>query len=161
MAVALVELVGGVEIDDPIVALRITSYNVCYTKLLRTALLVGVGETIALAARHLYSGGLRRMIVANRSLDRARELAEEFSASAISLDALEVHLAEADIVVSSTASPTPVITLQATRQALRRITSYNVCYTKLLRMFSAMPIEPTSTIPRRSSGTNASRMPSF
>lgn len=85
----------------------------------RTALLVGAGETIALAARHLYSGGLRRMIVANRSLDRARELAEEFSASAISLDALEVHLAEADIVVSSTASPTPVITLQATRQALR------------------------------------------
>ncbi len=44
----------------------------------RTALLVGAGDTIALAARHLHADGLRRMIVANRSVDRARELASEF-----------------------------------------------------------------------------------
>jgi glutamyl-tRNA reductase len=75
-----------------------------------TALLVGAGETIALAARHLHSQGLKRMIIANRSLDRAQILAAEFNASAITLDALPNHLAEADIVVSSTASPTVVIT---------------------------------------------------
>jgi glutamyl-tRNA reductase len=75
-----------------------------------TALLVGAGETIALAARHLHSQGLKRMIIANRSLDRAQLLAAEFNASAITLDALPNHLAEADIVVSSTASPTVVIT---------------------------------------------------
>jgi len=74
-----------------------------------TALLVGAGDTIALAARHLHSQGLKRMIIANRSLDRAQGLAAEFNASAITLDALPNHLAEADIVITSTASPQPVI----------------------------------------------------
>jgi len=84
-----------------------------------TALLVGAGETIELAARHLHANGLRRMIVANRSLDRAQSLAAEFNGYAITLDALPAHLPEADIVVSSTASPTPIITLEATRAALK------------------------------------------
>ena len=84
-----------------------------------TALLVGAGETIALAARHLHANGLRRVIVANRSIERAQELANEFNGFAIGLDALAAHLAEADIVISSTASPTPVITYQAVRAALR------------------------------------------
>ena len=52
----------------------------------RTALMVGAGETIELAARHLHADGLRRMIVANRSIDRARELADEFQGFAIGLD---------------------------------------------------------------------------
>jgi glutamyl-tRNA reductase len=84
-----------------------------------TALLVGAGETIELAARHLHAHGLRRMIVANRSLDRAQQLAREFNAFAVTLDALSSHLAEADIVISSTASPTPIITYQAVRNAMR------------------------------------------
>ena len=84
-----------------------------------TALLVGAGETIALVARHLHANGLRRMIVANRSVDRAQELAREFEAAAISMDALPGHLAQADIVISSTASPVPVITVEVVRAALR------------------------------------------
>ena len=74
-----------------------------------TALLIGAGETIALAARHLRGQGLTRMIIANRSLDRAQALAAEFNASAIHLDALPTFLAQADIVISSTASPEPVL----------------------------------------------------
>lgn len=85
----------------------------------RTVLLVGAGETIALAARHLYANGARRMIVANRTLERAQQLATEFNGYAITLDQLNTHLAEADIVVTSTASPTPVITLKAVKAALR------------------------------------------
>jgi glutamyl-tRNA reductase len=85
----------------------------------RTALLVGAGETIALAARHLHANGLGRLIVANRSLDRAQELAAEFQGFAIGLDALATHLPEADIVISSTASPTPIITYDAVRAAVR------------------------------------------
>ena len=85
-----------------------------------TALLVGAGETIALAARHLNAHGLRRMIVANRSVDRAQELAAEFAGFAIGIDALAAHLPEADIVISSTASPTPIITHAIVRDALRR-----------------------------------------
>ena len=83
-----------------------------------TALLVGAGQTIALAARHLQANGLKRMIIANRSLDRAQALASEFNASAITLEALPAHLAEADIVVSSTASPQPVITVAHVAAAL-------------------------------------------
>jgi glutamyl-tRNA reductase len=85
----------------------------------RTALMVGAGETIALAARHLHADGLRRMIVANRSVDRARDLAAEFQGFAISLDEIPSHLREADIVVASTASPNPIITRAMTASALR------------------------------------------
>ncbi len=85
----------------------------------RTALLVGAGETIALAARHLASNGVTRMIVANRTLANAQELAQEFSAYAITLDSLGAHLQEADIVISSTASPTPIITYEMVKAAIR------------------------------------------
>jgi len=85
----------------------------------RTALLVGAGETVALAARHLYADGLRRMIIANRSVDRARELAAEFHGFAIGLDEISNHLKEADIVVASTAAPHSIITRHMTEQALR------------------------------------------
>ena len=83
-----------------------------------TALLVGAGEMIELSARHLHAQGLKRMIIANRSLNRAQDLAIEFKASAITLDALNEHLPAADIVISSTASPVPVVTLEATRAAI-------------------------------------------
>jgi glutamyl-tRNA reductase len=83
-----------------------------------TGLLVGAGEMIELAARHLQAQKLGRMIIANRSLSRAQRLASGFKASAISLDALETHLPQADIVVSSTASPVQVIGLEATRRAI-------------------------------------------
>jgi glutamyl-tRNA reductase len=85
----------------------------------RTALMVGAGETVALAAKHLYADGLRRMIIANRSVDRARELAAEFHGFAIGLDEIPNHLKEADIVVASTAAPHSIITRHMTEQALR------------------------------------------
>ena len=85
----------------------------------RTALMVGAGETVALAARHLYGDGLRRMIIANRSIERARELAAEFHGFAIGLDDIPNHLKEADIVVASTAAPHSIITRHMTEQALR------------------------------------------
>jgi glutamyl-tRNA reductase len=84
-----------------------------------TALLIGAGETIALAARHLHTHGLRRIVVANRSIERAQELAAEFGGSAIGLDALPTHLPDADIVITSTASTTPIVTYDAVRAAIR------------------------------------------
>jgi glutamyl-tRNA reductase len=83
-----------------------------------TALLIGAGEMIELTGRHLHAQGLKRMIIANRSINRAQDLALEFKASAITLDALDEHLQAADIVISSTASPTPIVTLAATRAAI-------------------------------------------
>jgi glutamyl-tRNA reductase len=81
--------------------------------------MVGAGETIALAARHLHADGLRKMIVANRSIERARELAGEFHAYAIGLDEIHSHLREADILIASTASPNPIITRRMAKEALR------------------------------------------
>ena len=85
----------------------------------RTVLLVGAGETIVLAARHLRAHGAQRMIIANRTLANAQAIATEFDAYAIGLERLDAHLAEADIVISSTASPTAVISHAAIAAALR------------------------------------------
>ena len=85
-----------------------------------TALLIGAGETIELAARHLHEKGLGRMIVANRTAERAHVLAGEFGGYAIALSELSAHLAEADIIISSTASPLPVVGKGSMETALRQ-----------------------------------------
>jgi glutamyl-tRNA reductase len=81
-------------------------------------LLVGAGETIELAARHLAESRVRRLIIANRSLENAQPLAASLSAYAISLNDLPQHLAEADIVISSTASREPIITRAMVEDAI-------------------------------------------
>lgn len=75
----------------------------------QTALLIGAGETIELTARHLFQHGIGRIIIANRTYDKAHALATQFNGYAISLVELPNHLAEADIVVSSTASQLPIL----------------------------------------------------
>ena len=70
----------------------------------QTALLIGAGETIELTARHLHEQGLGRMIIANRTVERAHTLAAEFNGYAIALGDIDTHLAEADILVASTAA---------------------------------------------------------
>lgn len=84
-----------------------------------TALMVGAGDTNELAARHLRTNGLGHLVIANRSLARARRLAERFQGSAIPLDALPRYLPEADIVIASTASRQPLITMGMVRNATR------------------------------------------
>ncbi|MCK5877493.1 MAG: glutamyl-tRNA reductase [Candidatus Marithrix sp.] len=84
-----------------------------------TALLIGAGETIELAARHLHENKLGRMIVANRTLERARQLAKEFAGYAITLEEIPVHLAEADVIIASTASQTHVLTRTEVEQAIK------------------------------------------
>jgi glutamyl-tRNA reductase len=85
----------------------------------QTALLIGAGETIELTARHLHEIGIGRMIIANRTVERARSLAEEFKAYAIALPDIPAHLAEADIVISSTASPLPILGKGSVESALK------------------------------------------
>ena len=85
----------------------------------QTALLIGAGETVELAARHLHEHKLGRMIVANRTVEHAHSLAAMFNGYGIGLDEIPVHLAEADIVISSTASTTPIVTLPVVKKALK------------------------------------------
>lgn len=74
-----------------------------------TALLIGAGETIELAARHLKENKIGNIIIANRTVERAHALAEEVGGFAISLTDIPDHLPEADIIISSTASPLPIL----------------------------------------------------
>jgi glutamyl-tRNA reductase len=84
-----------------------------------TALMIGAGEMIALAARHFATAGVKRIVIANRTLVNAQTLAAEISGYAVDLSHLEKELAEADIVVSCTASPVPLITKAAAAAAVR------------------------------------------
>jgi glutamyl-tRNA reductase len=85
----------------------------------QTVLLIGAGETIELCARHLREQKVRHMIVANRTLERAQLLAAEFGAEAISLAELPARLADADIVITSTASQLPILGKGAVESALK------------------------------------------
>ena len=83
------------------------------------ALLVGAGDMNALTARHFMSAGIKRMVIANRTLARARALADELKAHAVPLSDLDQELAVADIVISCTASPDPLISKRAVEAAIR------------------------------------------
>jgi glutamyl-tRNA reductase len=83
------------------------------------ALLVGAGETIELVARHLVSAGVRQVVIANRTLGRARELAQKFGAEAVLLAEIPEQLLDADIVITSTASQLPILGKGAVEQALK------------------------------------------
>lgn len=86
----------------------------------QTALLIGAGETIELAARHLSQQGIGRIIIANRTYDKAHTLAMQFNGYAIALSELPNHLAEADIVISSTASQLPILGKGRVESALKK-----------------------------------------
>ncbi|WP_025769391.1 glutamyl-tRNA reductase [Thioalkalivibrio sp. HK1] len=85
----------------------------------RTALLIGAGETIELCARHLAAQGIGRTLIANRTFERARRLAADIGAHPIPFDAIRHRLADADIVITSTASPEPILKADAISKALR------------------------------------------
>ncbi len=85
----------------------------------QTVLLIGAGEMIELAARHLKEQGIRRIIVANRTVERANSLAGIYGAEAVSLLELPDSLPAADIVISCTASILPLLGKGAVERALK------------------------------------------
>jgi glutamyl-tRNA reductase len=82
-------------------------------------LMIGAGDMNALTARHFMSAGIKRMVIANRTLARAQALAGELKAHAVPLSDLDQELAVADIVISCTASPEPLIAKRAVEAAIR------------------------------------------
>lgn len=83
------------------------------------ALLVGAGETIELVTRHLVDAGVRNIVIANRTLGRARELGHKFGAEAVLLAEIPEQLPAADIVITSTASQLPILGKGAVEQAIK------------------------------------------
>jgi glutamyl-tRNA reductase len=86
----------------------------------RTALLIGAGEMAELSARHLLNAGVSRLLLANRTAERAEHMAAELGGETVDFGALSDFLAEADIIISSTAAEKYLITEQMAREALSR-----------------------------------------
>jgi glutamyl-tRNA reductase len=75
----------------------------------RRVVIIGAGETSELTARALSEQGVKAVFFANRHADRARSIAARFGGDVVSLEELPAHLHDADIVVSSTSSPHPIL----------------------------------------------------
>lgn len=84
------------------------------------ALLIGAGETITLVAKHLREQGVQKIIVANRTLERAANVAAEFGGQAVLLADIPDALPQSDIVISSTASQLPILGKGAVERALKQ-----------------------------------------
>ncbi len=84
------------------------------------ALVIGAGEMSELTARHLVANGVRSLRVASRTLERARDLAERVGGEALPFEEAVSRLHEAEVVISSTSSPVPVLRRDAVAQAMQR-----------------------------------------
>ncbi len=86
----------------------------------QTALLIGAGETIELTAQHLKELNIGRVIIANRTLEKAHAIASRCNGYAIEIKDIPKHLAEADIVFSSTASQLPILGKGSVETAIKK-----------------------------------------
>jgi glutamyl-tRNA reductase len=85
----------------------------------KTVLLVGAGEMSELAGRHLVAAGASRLLVTNRTPERAEALAKVLGGEALAFQGMQQALCPADVVVCTTASPTPLITRELVASTLR------------------------------------------
>ncbi len=86
----------------------------------QAVLFIGAGEMIELVATHFAARNPRKLMVVNRTVERARDLAGRFGGEAAALSALPDLLHEHDIVVTSTASPLPIVGLGMVERALKQ-----------------------------------------
>jgi len=86
----------------------------------KTVMLIGAGEMAELAARHLRGNGCTSILVANRTLERAKKLAVEFEGHALTLEDLPEYLDSADIIVSSTGASTYVLLPDVVEKAIKK-----------------------------------------
>lgn len=86
----------------------------------KTVLLVGAGEMAELAATHLKANGCTEILVANRTLERARKLALEFEGHALTMDELPQYMDRADIVISGTGASTYVLLPEDVKPAMKK-----------------------------------------
>jgi len=93
----------------------------------RNVMIIGAGETAELTLRHLVKSGARSVVAVNRSFDRAEELAKRFGGRAARFEVRLEALVEADIVISATASPGPVLTVEELRDVMRHRRGRPIC----------------------------------
>jgi len=86
----------------------------------KKVLIIGAGEMSELTAIHLHSQGVQQVLVANRTLEKAQELADSFHGKAYSMDQLPMALLEADMVISSTGAESFILTQNQIRQVMKK-----------------------------------------
>jgi len=84
----------------------------------KTALVIGAGEMSVLAIQHLQSHGVKSILVTNRTPQKAAELAEQINGRAVPFEDLSTCMAESDIVISSTGSPTFILKKDHAQKAM-------------------------------------------
>ncbi|GAB7080219.1 glutamyl-tRNA reductase [Megalodesulfovibrio paquesii] len=84
------------------------------------AMLIGAGEMAELAATHLLTSGINKIFVANRTLERAVHLAEQFRGEAVPFDLLFERLHEVDIIISSTGAPSTILSAKDLKPVLKK-----------------------------------------
>jgi glutamyl-tRNA reductase len=109
--------VGKVSVASVAVDLAISIFGDLANK---TALVIGSGETGELALKTLVAQGVQKVLVANRSVDKAKVVAEQYGGEAFALGKLEDYFHRADIVISSTAAPTPILSPDDFKSALKQ-----------------------------------------
>jgi len=85
----------------------------------KSVMLLGAGEMAELAARHLMNNKVEKIMVANRTFERAEELAREFKGDAIRFEHFPGTMVMADILICSTGAQKPVVTYDIVKQAAR------------------------------------------
>jgi len=85
-----------------------------------SALLLGAGETIELAAEHLKSAGIGNIVVANRSVERAQLIADKVGGRGVSLSYVGEALPKSEIVITATASTLPILGKGMVESALKQ-----------------------------------------
>lgn len=86
----------------------------------RAVLVIGVGEMGRMAISALRKRGVQRILVANRSSARARQLAATWQGTAFGIDELPEALAQADVVISATAAPGTILDAPLIRPIMRQ-----------------------------------------
>ena len=86
----------------------------------KNVLLIGAGEMAELAARHLQSTGVKHIFVANRTFEKAVELAEKFSGTPLKFEKFYEFLPEADIVITSTGAKQPIIKKEDLKEIVKK-----------------------------------------
>lgn len=83
-------------------------------------LLIGAGEMMELVAKHFFENGIEQIVVANRTLEKADTIAQQVNGHSITLLELPEQLPKADIIISSTAAPIPILGKGIVESAIKK-----------------------------------------
>jgi glutamyl-tRNA reductase len=86
----------------------------------KSALVIGTGETGAIAAKHLRDKGIGNLTVTNRTIEKAEKLAKEINAKVIPIQYSRETLADFDIIISATSSPDLMLGFEDVKSAMKK-----------------------------------------